>query len=315
MKPRAIVLAVVCATALAADQVTEPAFVNSIGMPFVLIPAGKFVMGTPPGEWGRGRNEGPAREVTITRPFYVCQYETVNKWFEQFLDETKYDASKAGESDFQARRFPLKPSPKPGRVEHLPDYPIIFVSWYASLRFCNWLSQKEGRTPAYVFEEGKTEGQFGLPLVTMKHPHAGGYRLPTEAEWEYAARAGTKSAFFFGPDATDFAKYSYVERYGRPMVPRALPPKGIRPNPWGLYHMVGNVGEWCWDRYSASYEFYKTVDPTGPQRGKYRVNRDGAGMGAGGNAPMYGRSGTRMMDLPSVTRYNLGFRVVLCKVD
>lgn len=289
----------------------KPDFVNSLGMPFVLIPAGKFVMGTPEGEWGRGRNEGPQREVTITRPFYMGQVEIVNKWFKQFVKETGYDPQKINESDFQFMLYVKSDIKEKGgqkRWEWHDDFPVLFVSWYSALRFCNWLSEKEGYPPVYVWEKDKTEGEFELPVVRMAEPYGGGYRLPTEAEWEYAARAGTKTAFFFGPDDTNIDKYSYLSGYNAPVPFRKLPPDRL-PNPWGLYHMTGNAGEWCWDRYSGSYEYYETVDPTGPFRGIYRVSRDGA-QGGGARIPCYSRSGARAMDFPTMTRYNLGFRVV-----
>ncbi len=283
-----------------------PEFTNSLGMPFVLVPAGKFVMGTPAGEWGRSSNEGPQREVAITRPFRMCQVETVNRWFRQFLDETKYDPKAKGEADAQ---FALYLTGKE-RDEAKEFHPVAFVSWYAALRFCNWLSEKEGRTPVYLFDEKAQEGEYGLPVVHLKAPYAGGYRLPTEAEWEYAARAGSTTAFFFGTGDKDLAKYTYLDKqYYAPMETRTLPP-GKLPNAWGLYHMVGNVAEWCWDRYGPDYEFYETSDPLGPARGEFRINRDGAGHGRFGVAPAYGRSGSRMMDLPTVTRYCVGFRVV-----
>ena len=315
MKRMTIVLALaLAALAQAADKTPprprKPDFVNSIGMPFVRIPAGKFLMGSPAGEWGRNRNEWPQRRVTLTRDFYMCQYETVNQWFERFIKETKYDARKKGESDFQARKYPLKPSTKPGRVEHLPEFPVIFVSWYASLRFCNWLSAKEGRPQVYVFDAKRTEGAFKLPVVHMRKPHDGGYRLPTEAEWEYAARAGTRTAFYFGPDDRKAEKHVYIDRLYVPMHKRRIPANRL-PNPWGLYHMCGNAGEWCWDRYSPNYKFYATVDPTGPNEGLSRVSRDGGAGGRIGFSPAFSRSASRMLDLPTVTRWDVGFRVVL----
>jgi len=294
----------------AAAPAKPPDFTNSIGMPFALIPAGSFTMGTPPGEWGRSPNEGPQRTVTITRPFLMCQYETVNQWFRQFMEATKYDPKANNEAD---KDFLLYLNGK-DRDEKKDLHPVAFVSWYAALRFCNWLSAKEGKPPVYEFDPKATEGEYGLPVVQLKAPYSGSYRLPTEAEWEYAARAGTTTAFFFGKDDTDVAKLAYQDKtYYGTMEPRTIP-SSKQPNPWGLYHMVGNVGEWCWDRYGPNYEFYETVDPTGPARGELRVVRDNAGQGRFGIAPAYGRSGARAPDFPTVTRYGVGFRVVFNKV-
>ncbi len=284
-----------------------PDMTNSIGMPFVRIPAGKFVMGTPAGEWGRCGNEGPQREVTLTHPFYMCQVETVNKWFQQFMKESQYDPKPGNECDFQFVLYLKEPKERDERHELQP---VRFVSWYAALRFCNWLSTKENKPPVYVFDAQAKEGEYELPVVNMQAPYGGGYRLPTEAEWEYAARAGTTTAFYFGKDDTDLGRYAHLEKaYYAPMEPRQIPSSKL-PNAWGLYHMVGNVGEWCWDRYSPSYEYYETLDPVGPSRGEFRVCRDGAGMGRFGIAPAYGRSGSRLPELPSVTRYCVGFRIV-----
>ena len=296
---------------------TMPDHVNSLGMPFVVVPAGSFTMGTPPGEWGRGRNEGPQREVTISRPFYMCQVETVNKWFRQFLKETGYNPEELNEADFQFQQYPggdKKIFHKGGRrrVEGTDEHPAIWLSWYAALRFCNWLSRKENKKPVYGFDSDRTEGEFELPVVELKAPYAGGYRLPTEAEWEYAARAGTTTAFFFGPDGTKATEYNYADHRTGDMLLRKLPPDRP-PNPWGLYHMTGNVGEWCWDRYGPNYQHYDQMDPLGPHRGQFRVSRDSGCMGAVGYLPRYSRCGARSMDFPTTTRYNLGFRVVFNK--
>lgn len=299
----------------AAAKARKPDFVNSLEMPFVLIPAGKFIMGTPPGEWGRFDNEGPQREVTITHPFYMCQYETVTKWFLKFYEETKYDPKAKNESGDGFRvvtpalkEVYVKQGKAPNRADLRELYPVGNMSWFAAIRFCNWLSEKEGRKPVYVFDEKETEGEFTIPVVRMVAPYDGGYRLPTEAEWEYAARAGTKTAFFFGEDDTHLKEYGHEDLfYYGPHEYRTMPPPKL-PNPWGLYHMCGNANEWCWDRYGPSYEFYETVDPLGPARGEYRVVRDGGGFGLAGIVPAYSRSGTRLPEIPTMARP--GFRVI-----
>jgi len=184
------------------------------------------------------------------------------------------------------------------------------VSWYAAVRFCNWLSEKEGRPPVYEF--AKTEGGGAPAVVSMAHPYGGGYRLPTEAEWEYAARAGTTTAYSFGPDDRDFPQYGFCF-YFSPFVGAMSTAASLSatPNPWGLHQMHGNVFEWCWDRYEKVYDVNRTVDPTGPDAGELRIERGGA-MRA---PPCYGRSAARLMDHPTATRYDLGFRVVRNPVE
>lgn len=308
----AMVLAILVLACLPGDDRPEPAtvptpqaeWVNSLGMPFVRIPAGQFVMGTPPGEWGRCDNEGPQRTVTITRPFFMCRYETVNRWFGAFLAETGYDPRALGESDFQFGLF----GKKSDRPETRDEFPVTWVSWYAALRFCNWLSRREDRPEVYEFLPSDRKDPHASSRVRLARPCAGGYRLPTEAEWEYAARAGTRTAFFFGPRPDGYEQYAYTYR-NRTLEERMIP-TSKRPNPWGLFHMVGNVGEWCWDRYGPDYESAETLDPTGPRRGELRVTRDGADMGHALPAHAYGRSGTRLPDPPTITRSTVGFRVV-----
>ena len=281
-----------------------PEITNSIGMKFVLIPAGRFRMGSAPGEWGRSRDEGPQRDVTITRAFLVSRGETSNAQFYRFVDDAKYDARPLNEADRQFLSYRRSPKYK-NRPAGKPDHPILWVSWFSACRFCDWLSKKEGLKPVYVFVKSKAKGQ--PPLVKMADAYGGGYRLPTEAEWEYAARAGTTTAFSFGPDAVKFREHAYsmlLEPYFGAMRNDAVISR--KPNPWGLYQMHGNVHEWCWDWYAPSYDPNQTTDPTGPRVGPYRVLRGGSMR----LMPQYGRSAARMMDDPAMTRWGVGFRVV-----
>jgi len=283
-----------------------PSATNSLGMKLILIPAGQFSMGSPPGEWGRGRDEEPQRQVTITRPFLLSSTETTNGQFLAFFDAVKYEPVAAAEADFQF----LTTLRGAGRAKYdkmpfnKPEYPVTWVSWFAACRFCNWLSEKEGRTPVYAFDKPAAPGQ--PPPVRLVAPWEGGYRLPTEAEWEYAARAGTATAFSFGPDDRKFSEYGFSmlqEPYAGAMA--TAPAVSRKPNPWGLYQMHGNVHEWVWDVYAPRYDTSRVTDPLGPDVGELRVTR-------GGTQRMpanYGRSAARLMDDPCVTRYGLGFRV------
>jgi formylglycine-generating enzyme required for sulfatase activity len=132
------------------------------------------------------------------------------------------------------------------------------------------------------------------------------FRLPTEAEWEYACRAGTKTRFSFGNSDSDLGNYAW-HRPKSGMRPYAVGTK--RPNPWGLYDMHGNIGEWCSDKYG-KYEFPMegvVSDPTGSGSGEFRVVRGGFYRGAAG----FCRSAARSRASPDIRGTNLGFRVVL----
>jgi formylglycine-generating enzyme required for sulfatase activity len=158
--------------------------------------------------------------------------------------------------------------------------------------FCNWLSQKEGRKPCYV-----REAQKGW----SRDPAANGYRLVTEAEWEYACRAKTATNFSFGGDERWFGDHGYSASDSRS---RTWPVGSKLPNPWGLFDMHGNVAEWCWDRYG---EFEgDLVDPHGPPTGVNHVLR-----GGGINYPgaRYCQSGVRMKHAPDVRIVGIGFRI------
>jgi formylglycine-generating enzyme required for sulfatase activity len=168
------------------------------------------------------------------------------------------------------------------------DLPVENVSWYEAVEYCNKRSQKEGLTPAYTIK--------GTNVTWNKK--ANGYRLPTEAEWEYACRAGTTTPFNTG-SSVDSAGW-----YGNNSDGKTHPVGEKQPNAWGLYDMHGNVWEWCWDWYG-DYAGGAQTDPSGAGTGSYRVVRGGSwAYGAG-----LLRSAGRLRFFP-VDRYNiLGFRV------
>jgi formylglycine-generating enzyme required for sulfatase activity len=248
---------------------------NSLGMKFVLIPAGRFVMGSPEDEVDRGTDEAQ-HEVAISRPFYFGVTEVTQAQYEKVTGSNPSFFSKAG-----AGRE---------RVEGLntPNHPVESVSWNDTAAFC----QKLGELAA---EKGNT------------------YRLPTEAEWEYACRAGTRTATHFG-DSIDSnqANFNGLSPYrtaeGGPFWRRTTLVADYQPNAFGLYDMHGGVQEWCADWYSADY-YAKSpkADPTGPNKGRERVLRGGAWVHSGKAC----RSAARNKQAPDAAVYSFGFRVVL----
>ncbi|MGO9467917.1 MAG: SUMF1/EgtB/PvdO family nonheme iron enzyme, partial [Isosphaeraceae bacterium] len=220
------------------------------------IPAGKFLMGSPDGDGDT--DEHPQHEVRITRPFYLGVTEVTRGQFRLFVDETGYktEAEKDGKGGYgwneEAKKFEQSPRftwQNPG-FEQTDEHPVVNVTWNDAQEFVKWLSQKEGRI----------------------------YRLPTEAEWEYACRAGTKTAYVSGDDAESLAAFGNIadgtakEKYpewttiaARDGYVYTAPVGRFRANAFGLYDMHGNVWEWCQDWYDA--EYYKQSpgdDPRGP---------------------------------------------------
>jgi formylglycine-generating enzyme required for sulfatase activity len=258
---------------------TEPMpnkFKNSLGIEFVLIPAGRFLMGSPKDEVGRideeGREhkEGPQHEVEITMAFYMGAYPVTKGQFGAFVKDAGYqmEADKDGKGGwgYNAATRKLERDPKynwkdPGFTQ-TDDHPVVNVSWNDATAFCAWLSKKEGET----------------------------YELPTEAEWEYACRAGTKTRFWCGDtDASlqgnvNIGDASLKEKGFSDVVswndgyPFTSPVGTFKANPWGLYDMSGNVWQWCADYYGP-YQAGYMKDPQGAASGNQRVLRGGSWLG------------------------------------
>jgi formylglycine-generating enzyme required for sulfatase activity len=234
----------------------------------VVVPAGEFLMGSPDNEEGRQRDEGPRRVVRIAKPFAIGRYEvTFNEW-----DACVADGGCGGHRPYDWGW---------GRGKQ----PVINVSWYDAQAYVRWLSGKTGSE----------------------------YRLPTEAEWEYAARAGTRTPFWTGArDSILRANYDGDHAYGKygkgEHRERTVPvdAAGFPANPFGLYHVHGNVLEWVEDCHHGSYQ-------TAPANGDawieencpHRVQRGGPSIYTKG----YSRSAERHMYPPLLSGNSIGFRV------
>jgi formylglycine-generating enzyme required for sulfatase activity len=186
----------------------------------IAIPGGEFVMGSPAGEKDRKDDEGPQIAVKI-RPFWMEKHEATWDEFDQYWrarpgQKEDKEPEKPANADAVTRPTPpyADETFKKGREGH----PVLGITWHAAMQYCRWLSLKTG-----------------------KH-----YRLPTEAEWEYACRAGTKTAYFFGDDPKKLGDYGWFADNSDEKTHKVASKK---PNAWGLYDMYGNVAEWCIDRY------------------------------------------------------------------
>jgi formylglycine-generating enzyme required for sulfatase activity len=257
-----------------------------------LIRPGTFTMGSSRREQGRRSNE-TLRNVNLQRPFYMGTTEVTNREFRQFL---------GGHNSGSVQRHSL----------NRDELPVARVTWEQAAQFCNWLSDKESLPPVYVNRSGKWVAAEPLGM---------GYRLPTEAEWEYCARFQKGQAalkypwgkkFPPTPKSGNFADLSakdllanYLETYNDGYAGTA-PPATFKANGLGLYDMGGNVAEWCHDYYSIySYKANKEyVDPLGPSQGSHRVVR-------GSSWKHSGISELRLSyrDYSTAGRPDLGFRV------
>ena len=237
------------------------AFTNSLGMSFVEIPAGSFVMGQAE---GGDFDERPTHPVTVSRPFLMAVTQVTNAQYERF------------DPDHRALRGKLA-------FSLADDEAVIFVTWHDAVRFCEWLSAQDGKP----------------------------YRLPTEAEWEYACRAGMQTAYHTGdslpPEFHRNVRLSWYPDTTRDPteVPVPLTVGATPPNPWGLQDMHGNVEEWCADWY-APYAPTDQTDPAGPADGDFKVTRGGSHS----TELQLLRSANRSGTLPEDCSWIIGFRVV-----
>jgi formylglycine-generating enzyme required for sulfatase activity/predicted esterase len=259
-------------------------FSNSVGMRLTLVPAGRFMMGSPEGA-GRNEDEGPLHEVTITRPFYAGAYPVTFGQFRAFVTDTNYrtDAEK-NRGSYALYPTGVKLDPKVNwrtpNFEQTDDHPVVCVSWNDARAYCVWLSGKEGRP----------------------------YALPTEAQWEYACRADSRTKYFFGDDAGGLNEVAWYEEN----ADSKTHPVGLkRPNPWGLYDVHGHVWQWTGDWYAPDY--YKRSlrdDPPGPVLGKCPAQRGGSWMQAPSDCRSASRRGPAFATA-SASGTTIGFRVVL----
>ncbi|HEX4129998.1 MAG TPA: formylglycine-generating enzyme family protein [Pirellulales bacterium] len=315
---------------VAIDVATTPVITtvrNSMGMKLVLVPAGEFQRGAEEDRtdtlakfpycsaaWLEG--ELPRHAVRISKPFYMGQHEVTLGQFLEFYHAAghKLEIERDGKPrlGYQSAQLVQSNAFRPWAPGWAIDYdhPAIYVSWHDAVAFCQWLSKTEGKK----------------------------YRLPTEAEWEYACRAGTNTRYSFGDDPEEmvrhgngpdqdrkavtpnaiFASFDVQGKKTGPEIPFPFlarrdgyawtaPVGKFRPNTFGLYDMHGNAWEWCSDWYDEhAYESASADDPAGPPAGKTRVLR-----GGGFNyAPVPLRCASRNNDLPSNCGCSYGFRVV-----
>lgn len=246
-----------------------PAFLIRFDIEFVRIEPGRFLMGSRDDDRAASDNERPQHPVTITKPFYLARHEiTQRQWL-----------AVMGESSFtQMRSNPYYDLPGMAQRLNHPDHPAT-VSWNEAQAFLAMLNQREGN---------------------------GRYRLPTEAEWEYAARAGTTTAYSFGDDVRELGRHAW---YGEDFATGSTHRVGQKqPNPWGLYDVHGNVWEWVQDWFDAGYYARSpTTDPQGPESGSQRVVRGGSWHVTATSW----RSAFRRSYDPNYRGISIGFRPVL----
>jgi formylglycine-generating enzyme required for sulfatase activity/serine/threonine protein kinase/Leucine-rich repeat (LRR) protein len=294
---------------------------NSVGMTLVLIPPGEFLMGSTDEQVAaalkvaeelkvsqtdkdRIRNsERPQHRVMITKPLLMSATEVTVGQYRKFVEASKYVTEAEqygfGNSGDKALSDKVKPADRglnwksPGYVV-TDESPVAQITWNDACAYCAWLSEQEQRTPWY-----RADGNGGWLIAAQ----ASGYRLPTEAEWEYSCRAGTTTHYSFGDD------YAELEQYGwhKNAPVRAQPVALKLPNPFGLFDMHGNLQEWCQDFYDEKwYEKPQPNDPKGPSTGSNRVLRGGTWSYIASVC----RSASRSSHPPSLRTNNYGFRCV-----
>jgi sulfatase modifying factor 1 len=283
------------------SQVRVKLFVGDGPTPvgFAAIPAGAFSMGDSFGE-GDG-NERPVRQVTVSAFFMGKTEVTKGEW-----DAVRAWATTHGYTDLSAGA---------GKAA---NHPVQTVSWWDAIKWCNARSEKEGLVPCYAVGGSPMRTGTSVPTVNWE---AEGYRLPTEAEWEKAARSGLSAKRFPWGDTISHSEANYESsssyafdvsptRGYHPSYGRGTSPVGsFAANAYGLQDMAGNVWEWCWDGYG-TYASGAQSDPKGATSGSDRVLRGGSWF----SGTTYSRAACRYSDTPGLRNNTLGFRVLRSSV-
>ena len=241
-----VVLSLMASPSFAAEKT----YTNSIGMKFVLIPAGTFLMGADKNFEKATQFNSPQHQVTISKPFYLGIYEVTQEQWHTVMGKNP--------ATFKGRHNPVEK-----------------VSWNDVQSFIQALNKKEGHNR---------------------------YRLPTEAEWEHAARAGTTTVYFFGHDEKLMGQYGW---YKDNSSEQPHPVGQKQPNPWGVYDMLGNVYEWVQD-WGSPYNDNPSTDPKGPSSGSSHVYRGGSWINVATDCRSSSRSSYQDRG-----ESNIGFRLAL----
>jgi formylglycine-generating enzyme required for sulfatase activity len=233
------------------EQPPHPVKPRTPAIEMVAIPTGSFLMGSPEGDSSARADERPQHLVHITHPFLLGRTQVTQA---QFMEVMGHNPSAFSDKGIDA--------PKVTGMD-TSQHPVESISWEMAIAFCNALSERHGLQPYYQIDAKGIRVRGG-----------DGYRLPTEAEWEYACRAGSKTRWSFGDDPAQLTRFAWFSGNADGRT-HAVGTKAA--NAWGLCDMHGNVPEWCWDRYDAAY--YKDSpdsDPPGSGKGDTRVYRGGS---------------------------------------
>jgi formylglycine-generating enzyme required for sulfatase activity/ribosomal protein L40E len=222
------------------------------GMKLRRLPSGRFYMGSHDSDEYLRNNEHPQHKVILPQNLFVGVYPVTQK---EFLELMEYNPSVATENE---------------------DCPVEGVTWFSAVEFCNKMSEAESLRPYYEIKAVRRRSNNSIENANVSILGGDGYRLPTEAEWEYACRAGSITPWSFGDQVLDVGHYAW---YYDNALQETHPVGQRKPNSWGLYDMHGNVMEWCYDWYNEfQYQQYveEVESPSGPEDGSAKVLRGGA---------------------------------------